>query len=84
MKKTIIKAKNGLHARPASRIVSIANEFKSEISLKKNGIEYNCKSIMAIMGSGLSFGDEIEINAIGEDGEEAEITIYEVIESIEE
>ena len=41
--------KNGLHARPAAEIVKISAKFKSEITLVKDGMEVNGKSIMGVM-----------------------------------
>ncbi len=38
--------KNGLHMRPAQRIVSVAVKFKSDIRAYKNQREFNAKSIL--------------------------------------
>lgn len=59
--KVVIKNETGLHARPASMLVSEANKFEAEIMIEKNGQTYNAKSIMSIMSSAISKGDEIEI-----------------------
>lgn len=59
--KVVIKNETGLHARPASMLVSEANKFEAEIMIEKNGQTYNAKSIMSIMSSAISKDDEIEI-----------------------
>ncbi|PRX32477.1 phosphocarrier protein [Orenia metallireducens] len=51
----------GIHARPASMLVLLANKFKEDINIVKNGREINAKSIMGIMSLGVSCGDTLEI-----------------------
>ncbi|RTK95997.1 MAG: HPr family phosphocarrier protein, partial [Neisseriaceae bacterium] len=41
--------KLGLHARASSKLVQLANSFKSEIFINKNGRKANAKSIMSLM-----------------------------------
>lgn len=61
----------GLHARPASELVKIASTFKSDIKIISKGKEGNAKSIMNIMALGIKQGDEIKIEANGEDAQQA-------------
>ena len=44
-----ITYENGLHARPATRLVSKANSFQSEMILEFNDRKVNLKSIMGVM-----------------------------------
>lgn len=81
---TIVKAKNGLHARPASMIVNESNNFESDIYLEVNGNKYNCKSIISIMSSKVSHGDEVIIMAQGSDASDAETSIIELINNLTE
>jgi len=69
MKKVTVKveSQSGLHARPASMLVAKAQEFKSEIFMEKAGAEINAKSIIGILGLGVSFEDEIIVTCTGED-----------------
>ncbi|GAH51710.1 unnamed protein product, partial [marine sediment metagenome] len=39
----------GLHIRPASMLVEVANKFKSDVWIEKDGQEANGKSIMSIL-----------------------------------
>ncbi|MEA4895268.1 MAG: HPr family phosphocarrier protein [Oscillospiraceae bacterium] len=73
--------KNGLHARPASKVVSIAKNYQGEVFLQKGEQKCNAKSIMLIMGLDLMFGDVIEVSAIGDGSEEIELAIKVIIES---
>jgi phosphocarrier protein len=62
---------DGLHARPAARIVRLANSFESEIELSKDGVEVNGKSIMGVMMLAAECGSSITIRASGPDAEQA-------------
>lgn len=61
----------GLHARPASILVSEAEKFRSDIVLKCRGREMSAKSIIGVMALGVETGDSIEVMVSGEDQEEA-------------
>ena len=63
----IIENKFGLHARAASQFVVMANRFKSEIFVEKDGKEVNGKSIMGVMMLAAAKGSKIRIKAMGED-----------------
>lgn len=61
----------GLHARPAGVLVKLANNFSSEIELSVDDETANAKSIMSIMGLGLTKDTEVTISAVGADAEAA-------------
>ncbi len=61
----------GMHARPAGAFVKVANEFKSAVEVKANGMTKNGKSIMGLMSLGLSKDSEITVITKGEDETEA-------------
>jgi phosphocarrier protein len=63
--------KNGLHARPAAEIVKISGGFQSEITLVKDGMEVNGKSIMGVMMLAAECGSTLELRADGPDAEAA-------------
>ncbi|SJZ48440.1 HPr family phosphocarrier protein [Mycoplasmopsis verecunda] len=71
----------GLHARPATLIVSTATKFKSDSKLVYNGREANLKSIMNIMALGVKHGAEITIKVSGDDEEKAIEAIKTALES---
>ncbi len=62
-----IQNKLGLHARASARFVSEASRFASEISLLKDDIEVNGKSIMGIMMLAAGKGTTLTLRAVGED-----------------
>ena len=71
----------GLHARPAARIVRLANSFTSEIELAKDGLVVNGKSIMGVMMLAAEFGSSITIRANGPDAEQAVVALSELVAS---
>jgi phosphocarrier protein len=63
--------KLGIHARPAAEIVKTAGKFKSSITIVRDDLEVNAKSIMGVMMLAAEFGSTIVLRAIGEDAEAA-------------
>ena len=63
--------RNGLHARPAAEIVKTSSGFQSEITLVKDGMEVNGKSIMGVMMLAAECGSTLVLRADGADAEAA-------------
>ena len=63
--------RNGLHARPAAEIVKAASKFKSDITIARDDLEVNGKSIMGVMMLAAEFGSTIQLRASGPDEEQA-------------
>jgi phosphocarrier protein len=63
--------KHGLHARPAAEIVKAAARFKSDITLRRDDLEVNGKSIMGVMMLAAEYGATLELRASGPDEDEA-------------
>jgi phosphocarrier protein HPr len=63
--------KLGIHARPAAEIVKAAARFKSSITIIRDDLEVNAKSIMGVMMLAAEFGATITLRATGEDAEAA-------------
>lgn len=66
-----ITSEAGIHARPATALVSAVNSFTSDVNLEANGRTVNLKSIMGVMSLGISKGTDVKITASGSDEEEA-------------
>ncbi|HDI42669.1 MAG TPA: HPr family phosphocarrier protein [Candidatus Bathyarchaeota archaeon] len=71
--------KVGLHARPAALFVQTAKKFKCEIRVRKGDTEANAKSILDVLSLGAEQGDEITIEAEGEDEEKALKTLVDLV-----
>ncbi len=82
--KIVLKNQTGLHARPASILVTEAGKFKSDIYILKDGREINAKSILGVLSMGARKGDEITIKISGEDEEQALSRLTELLENFEE
>jgi phosphocarrier protein len=63
--------KEGLHARPAVKLVDTANRFKSEIVIKTDGREVNAKSMMSVLTLGAANGTVLHFVAKGDDAQAA-------------
>lgn len=82
VRKTVkITNKLGLHARPSAKVVQTATKFKSEITLEKEGLEVNGKSIMGVMMLAAEMGSDVTVMAQGEDAEDAVRVLSEVLAS---
>jgi len=62
---------NGLHARPAAEVVKVASKFKSDITMIRDDLEVNAKSIMGVMMLAAEFGSTLIVRASGPDAEAA-------------
>jgi phosphocarrier protein HPr len=80
--KVIVMSASGLHARPAGLLVSKAKEFVSHVEIVKGGKAINAKSIMGILSLGTAKGDELSIQAEGEDEVEAVGALVALIETV--
>lgn len=63
--------KHGLHARPAAEVVKAASRFKADITISRDDLEVNGKSIMGVMMLAAEFGAVITLRATGPDADEA-------------
>lgn len=63
--------KTGFHARPAAEIVKLANNYQANILLQKQDKSANAKSVIAILGLGVQYGEVIEVIAEGSDSQVA-------------
>ena len=77
----VIKAKTGLHARPATMFINLATKFEAEIMVKKDTNEIDAKSIIGILSLAARQGTELEIIANGIDEQEAVDALVNLIEN---
>lgn len=77
----VIKNKLGLHARAAALLVKTANQFVSHVSIEKDGLEVNGKSIMGILMLAATKGTRITLKAEGKDALQAIEALGRLIEN---
>lgn len=65
----IIGSELGMHLRPASQFVKAVKDFSCRVTVSKDGVDADGKSVLALMTLAAAQGDTLEI---GVEGEEAE------------
>ncbi|MBI9050907.1 MAG: HPr family phosphocarrier protein [Anaerolineaceae bacterium] len=83
MKKVDITVKHqvGLHARPASLFVKTSQQYTSKITITFEDKTVNAKSILSILGLGVTKGAKISIAADGEDADTALNALKTLVEN---
>ncbi len=79
-KETVLVNKLGMHARAATKLVQLAQKFKSRIVVIVNGMEADAKSILGLLILAAPVGTKVKIRAEGEDEKEAVEAIVKLIE----
>lgn len=77
-----IQNQMGLHARPAAKLVAIAAQFQSDITLRNMTTQsqaVNAKSINQVVTSGIRQGHKITIAATGNDATQALAALQQLI-----
>lgn len=70
----------GLHARPSAELVKLASKYRSDISVSRDGVAVNAKSILGVMTLAAEQGATIVIRAEGDDAEEAVTALKQLID----
>ncbi|MES1931970.1 phosphotransferase system, phosphocarrier protein HPr [Salinisphaera shabanensis T35B1] len=71
--------KLGLHARAASKFVTVASQYDADIRVSKDEREVSGKSIMGVMMLAAARGSRIEVTAEGNDAEAALDALDELV-----
>ncbi len=66
-----VKNKLGLHARAATKLVQLASRYPCEIQISRAGQAANAKSVMGVLLLCGSKGTSLDIEAQGENAEQA-------------
>ena len=70
-KELVIRNSLGLHARAAARIVELASQYESFISLEKDGNVVDAKSVLSLLTLECPMGSKVLLRAEGEDSRAA-------------
>ena len=73
--------KAGLHARPAAEIVKLATRYEADITVVREELEVNGKSIMGVMMLAAECGSTLRLKAEGPDATEALDALADLFES---
>ena len=71
----------GLHARPAALIAQTAGNFASAISLTKDNVKVDAKSIMGVMMLAAEHGSTLQLTVDGPDEKEAAAAIKQLFDN---
>lgn len=80
-KDVVVRSDAGIHARPAMMIVREAMKYPCEITLIKDNIEADGKSIMSVLGLAIISGSKLTIRVNGEGENELVTYIINLIEN---
>lgn len=69
----------GLHARAAAKLVNTTSEYRSEVTLEKDGEVVDGKSILGILLLAAGQGTRLTIRCAGSDEEAALAAVAELI-----
>jgi len=61
----------GLHARVATKIVQTMRNYSSRVTVAKDGVEVDARSVLGLLLLGAQPGSEISLNGRGPDCREA-------------
>ncbi len=78
----LVKARLGLHARAAAKVVRVAREFDSNVELRRidNGVTADAKSILSVLMLAASQGTKLHAVAEGIDEQAALAAIDKLFE----
>lgn len=76
----VIDCQVGLHARPATILVTEAGKFKSDIMIRHKEKKSSIKTIIGVMTLGVETGASIELTVNGEDEEQAMVRLTRFFE----
>jgi phosphocarrier protein HPr len=74
-----IANRHGLHARPAAEFVKLAGTFTCDVTVAKDDLEVNGKSIMGMMMLAAEYGTTITIRATGGDAAAAVESLSDLV-----
>ena len=79
----VVAAKLGLHARPASQFVALANRFDCELDVGRGEEFVDGRSILSLLSLAAGHGTTLVIRAQGPDAEEAVRALGALLETAE-
>ena len=77
--KVTILNRLGLHARPANQLVRLAARFKAELTVIRDDLRVNGKSIMGVLMLQAEQGAELVLEAEGPDAEKLLKAVVELV-----
>ena len=76
-----VASTHGMHARPATQFVLLANQYASKIEVSKGNVTVDGKSVASMLTLGAELGAELRIRADGTDAPQAVQALIELVAS---
>jgi phosphocarrier protein len=76
-----IRNRLGMHARAAVKFVQLANKYRSEIRVLKDGNEANGKSIMGLLTLVAAHGTSMTVICDGDDADAAVTALADLVDT---
>jgi phosphotransferase system HPr (HPr) family protein len=80
IKRLEIKNKLGLHARAAALLVQTINRFSAQVTVANDGRVADGRSIMGVLTLAAAQGSKIQVEATGDDAEQAVKAIEKLVD----
>jgi len=77
--KAKVASTHGMHARPATQFVVLANQYQSKIEVTKDDVTVDGKSVASMLTLGAEYGSELRIRADGEDALQAVAALVKLV-----
>jgi len=77
----VVQNELGLHARPAAEFVRLANSFRADITLIREGERFSAASLIDVLRANLDCGARAILEARGADAESATNRLVKLLEN---
>lgn len=75
----VITLTGDLHARPAGALAVAAGRFASAVSVTAGPRTVDARSVLSVMGLGVTSGQQVTVSASGPDAEEAVTAVIAIL-----
>ena len=81
VRQVTVSNKMGIHARPSTQVATLAGEFSSSVTIGKEELNVDAKSVLELLMLAAECGSVLTITADGDDAQAAVDAIVELVES---
>ena len=80
-RRVVLTNRMGLHARPSTAIATAASRFQSDVSITKDDMTVDAKSVLELLMLAAECGSELIVRADGGDADKAVQAVVGLVES---
>jgi phosphocarrier protein len=80
-RRVVLTNRMGLHARPSTAIATAASRFASDVSITKDDMTVDAKSVLELLMLAAECGSELIVRAQGDDADQAVKAVTSLVES---